>query len=98
MPNWKTASKDDRKRLAAISIVLKNYPSVIDELFSATEPCLRTSPPALLRGRSNAECVMIRSAFDLWNSSGASQVIDLIELDSDNMENLFSALRMLRAG
>ena len=96
MPNWKNASKGDQRRLQAITLILKNYPWLVDEIFDATEPCLRISSEALLRGRSSGEKLLIQCSLDAWNGSGHARVDEFDNLDSGNFENLISGLRLLR--
>lgn len=96
MPIWKNASKGDQRLLQAITLMLKNYPWIIEEIFDANEPCLRTSPEALLRGRSSGEKLLIQCSLDVWNGSGHARIDEFDKLDSGNFENLLSGLRMLR--
>ena len=96
MAHWKTASRDDKKRLTAISMILKNCPGLVDQIFDPNEPNLRTSPQALLRGRSSGEKVLIGIALDLWNESVGVRVLELDALDLDNLQSVFSALNHLR--
>ena len=97
MVNWKNACTGDKKRLQAISTVLAKYPWFIDEIFHPTEPSLKTSPQALLRGRSSGEKVLIGTAVDLWNAGANVKLIDLEHLDNENLMNVFKALALLRA-
>ena len=93
MPNWKNACKDDQQRLQAITLVLKNYPWLVDEIFNPLEPCLKISPQALVRGRSSGERVLLRISLDIWNESGNFRLSELGCLDFNNLENIFAALR-----
>ena len=97
MVNWKNACMGDKKRLQAVSTVLANYPWLIDEIFHPTEASLRTSPQALLRGRSSGEKVLIGTAVDVWNSGAGVKLTDLEHLDNENLMNVFKALALLRA-
>jgi hypothetical protein len=96
MPNWKNACTGDLKRLAAIQLVLKNYPHLVDRLFHPTEPYLRTSPQGVSRGLSSGERTLVGIATDLWNESFGAKVYDLAKLDDSNFENVIAALRILR--
>lgn len=96
MVNWKTASTGDQKRLNAISMILKRYPWLIDQIFHPTDACLRTSAQALMRGRSGGEKILIGAALDVWNESGNARVADLCSLDDENFQNVLSALSYLR--
>ena len=96
MLNWKNASKGDQKRLTAISTLLTRYPRLLDQIFNSFEPSLKNSPQALLRGRSSGEKVLIGIALDIWNESAGVKINDLGCLDSENLQNVFSAFNSLR--
>jgi len=97
MLNWKKASKGDLKRLQAIEMILARYSYLLEQIFSATDPCLLGSPQGLMRARSSGEKVLIGISLDLWNSSAGIKILDLNNLDDENFENVFSALKFLRA-
>lgn len=97
MPSWKTATKGEQKRLAAISIILKKCPQIVDEMFKTYEPSLRSSPKALLKCRSSGEKILMGVALDIWNAELVGvKVTDLDALDSENFDNVVAALKFLR--
>jgi hypothetical protein len=97
MLNWKNASSGDLKRLRAAEMILARYPQIVDQIFNPSEPCLRNSAQSLMRGRSSGEKILIAISLDLWNGSAGSKVLDLDSLDDENLENVFSALKFMRA-
>jgi len=97
MPLWKTASRSDLRRLEAIGILMKKYPWWISQIFHPTEPCLQSSPQALMRGASSGERILIGLAFDFWSPGLVGiQVADLNCLDDENFQNVLTAIALLR--
>ena len=101
MTVWKNASQGDKRLLHAISILLKNYPYLLDFVFDPHEPELSQSSDRLRReagALSSGESLLVRLAMDLWNESGDVKFTELDRLDSSNFENVMTAVRYLKGG
>ncbi len=81
-------------------ILFENHPHLINCIFELNYLKLKNDPEniiALTRGLSSGERILIRIALDLWNGSGAINLIDIIDgLDEQNYKSFLKALNLVR--
>lgn len=100
--NWKGASQSDLRRLQVIHTALINHPKLIKHLFDSNEPemhCGRDEMLTTIGCYSSGEQILCKFAIDVWFhpcEKPSCYAIDFLRLDSDNFENVLTALRMLR--
>ena len=96
--NWEYACASDRIRACVIMTLFKHHPQLIHEVFEDQRPRLKAAPATIKRSpRSHGEKVLIKLALDIWNDSGKSKVMEVIEtLDHQNFEAFIQALSLRR--
>ena len=89
MLNWSTVNDFDLKTINLIKTLLKNHPKLLLFIFNQKKPQLRTSSSIILEEAlafSSGEIILVKLALDLWDRSGNSKFMDVIDLLSN--ENL----------
>jgi hypothetical protein len=97
MLNWKTASRSDYRKLAAIRMILKKHPERVEEIFQATAPSLRISPQALMRLCTGCERILIGLSYDIWCGLVGISISELEKLDDETFKDVITALLSLRS-
>jgi hypothetical protein len=100
MLDWKGASEDEYQLGGAMELLLSKHPKLLEFLFESSSPRLRDEPQELLAEAgvfSAGEQMLIRVALDLWDRSGKTLLLDVIDgLGEENRKLVFLTLQFLR--
>ena len=102
MKTWRQARSQDLHIYAAIAVIFRNHPTLLEFFFETETPRIRFRGIEMRRraaGMSSGEQQLLRVALDVWSGSGNAKVWQLIEtLDDSNFANVLEALAFLRSG
>ena len=100
MLKWTNTSKDDQKRLKAITILLDNDERLVRFLFHSTKSQLSTTPEILkakMKCFSSGEQVLLLIAMDIWGTYGGIHFDDLYtNLSPSSFKNCITALAFIK--
>lgn len=83
MLKWTNTSKDDQKRLKAITILLDNDERLVRFLFHSTKSQLSTTPEILkakMKCFSSGEQVLLLIAMDIWGTYGGYTLMTFTQI------------------
>ena len=87
-------------RTHAISVLMANDPDLIDFVLNSERTCLVSSSESILIEAgvlSTGEQVLVRTALDIWDSSGYVSFTDIVySLDACRLEAVLLAIQVLR--
>jgi hypothetical protein len=102
METWRQAQASDLHTYAAITIIFRNHPELLEFFFDRDEPRVRMRAIEMRKaatGMSSGEQQLLLVALDIWSGSGNAKIWQLIEtLDDGNFANVLKALAFLRNG